>query len=418
MSKVQRVVVTGVGVICPVGNDADTAWSALLTGTSGIGPIQRFNPQELPVRIAGEVKNFDPQERIGGKEVNRMDSSQLYGVAAADEALEQARLGRNFPDALDPHRIGVYVGSGIGGIRTFEKNYDIYLSRGARRVSPFLVPMLCSNLVPGNIAIRHGLKGPNFTHVSACATASTAIGEAFRAIKHGYADVIVAGGAESAITPVTIAGFANMKALSTANDRGASASRPFDKTRNGFVIAEGAATLVLESYDSAISRGVPILGEIVGYSSTCDAFHQTAPAEGGEGIVRAMQEALREAQISPQEIGYVNAHGTSTPFNDKHESQALRTVFQEHSDQLAISSTKSMSGHMLGASGGLEAIVCILGLRDGSVHPTAHLSTPDPDCPLDYVPETARDLDHRYALSNSMGFGGQNASLVFRRFDG
>lgn len=417
MTDRRRVVITGVGVVSPVGNDAPSAWSNLLAGRSGIGPITNFPADELPVRIAGEVKGFDAAARVGGKDANRMDRCQLFGVAAADEALAQAKLGRGYEGALDPARVGVYMGSGIGGILTYEMNYDKFLSRGPRRVSPFLVPMLCSNLIPGNIAIRHGLKGPNMTHVTACATASNALGEAVRAIRHGYVDALVAGGAEAAISPVTVAGFANMKALSTSNARGATASRPFDKTRDGFVIAEGAGALVLESYESAASRGVEILGEIAGYGATCDAFHQTAPSEGGEGVVRAMRAALAEAGVAPDEVGYVNAHGTSTPFNDKHESAALATVFGDHAPALAVSSTKSMSGHMLGASGALEAIACVMGLRDGRVHPTAHLETPDPDCPLDYVPGGARDLPHRYAVSNSMGFGGQNASLLFRRVD-
>ena len=418
MSAPHRVVVTGVGVVSPVGNDVETAWENLLAGKSGIAEITQIDCRELPVKIGGEVKDFDAKERIGGKEVNRMDRCQLFGAAAADEALAQAELGRDFPDAMDPTRVGVLVGSGIGGILTYEKNYDMFLSRGPRRVSPFLVPMLCSNLIPGNIAIRHGLKGVNFTHVSACATASTALGEAYRTIKHGYADAILAGGAEAALSPVTIAGFANMKALSTSNDRGSTASRPFDKRRDGFVIAEGSGVVVLESLESARKRGVEILGELIGYGATCDAFHQTAPSEGGEGIVRAMRQALDEGGANPEDVLYVNAHGTSTPFNDKHESMALRTVFGDHADTLCISSTKSMSGHMLGASGGLEAVACLLGLRQGRVHPTAHYEVPDPDCPLDYVPNEARELEHQYALSNSMGFGGQNASLLFRRFDG
>lgn len=417
MPDLQRVVITGVGVVSPVGNDAASAWSSLLAGTSGIGPVTRFNASELPVRIAGEVKGFDPAERIGGKEINRMDLSQLYGLAASDEALAQARLGREHPEGWDPLRVGVYMGSGIGGILSYEHNYDVFLSRGPRRVSPFLVPMLCSNLIPGNIAIRHNFKGPNLSHVTACATASSALGEAYRAIKHGYADVLVAGGAESAITGLTISGFARMRALSTSNERGQAASRPFDRRRDGFVIAEGAAALVLESLESAQRRGVPVLAEICGYGATCDAFHQTAPAEGGEGIVRAMRMALDENGARPEQVGYVNAHGTSTPFNDKHETAAIRTVFADHADQLAVSSTKSMSGHMLGASGALEAVACVLGLGQGKVHPTINLDDPDPDCDLDYVPGEARALDHEYAVSNSMGFGGQNASLLFKRWD-
>jgi 3-oxoacyl-[acyl-carrier-protein] synthase II len=309
------------------------------------------------------------------------------------------------------------MGSGIGGILSYEHNYDVFLSRGPRRVSPFLVPMLCSNLVPGNVAIRHGLKGPNFTHVSACATGTTAIGEAFRCIKHGYADILLAGGAEAAITGLTISGFARMRALSTSNDRGAAASRPFDRKRDGFVIAEGAAALVLESLESAQRRGVEILGEVLGYGATCDAFHQTAPAEGGAGIVRAMQLAFEEGKAQPQQVGYVNAHGTSTPFNDKHETTAIRTVFQSHADQLLVSSTKSMSGHMLGASGAMEAVACIKGLQEGRVPPTINLEEPDPDCDLNYVPSESQALDHNHVISNSMGFGGQNASLLLKRWD-
>lgn len=417
MTATHRVVITGMGVLAPVGNDVESAWGNLLAGRSGIAGITHIDVSQLPVKIAGEVKDFDPAVRIGGKEINRMDSCALYGAAAADEALSQAKLGKDHPGGWDPDRVGVYMGSGIGGILSYEKNYDAFLAKGTRRVSPFLVPMLCANLVPGNIAIRHGLKGPNFTHVSACATASTAIGEAFRCLKHGYADVLVAGGAESAISPLTISGFANMKALSTSNERGSAASRPFDRTRDGFVIAEGAGALVLETLESATRRGVPVLGEVIGYGATCDAYHQTAPSEGGEGIVRAMRAALQEAGIGPGEVAYVNAHGTSTPFNDKHETMAIKSVFGDHATRLCVSSTKSMSGHMLGASGALEAMACVKGLIDQRVHPTAHLEEPDPECDLDYVPGEARELSHGYAISNSMGFGGQNASLLFKRWD-
>lgn len=418
MGATHRVVITGMGIVSPLGSTAAESWDSLVQGRSGIGPIQQFDPKDIAVRIAGEVLDFDASERVGGKDVNRMDRCQLFGIGAADEALSQAKLGRDFPDAIDPTRIGVYMGSGIGGILTYEKNYDNFLKRGPRRVSPFLVPMLCSNLVSGNIAIRHGLKGANFTHVSACATASTALGEAFRAIKHGYVDILVAGGAEAAISPLTVSGFANMKALSTSNDRGAAASRPFDKDRDGFVIAEGAGALVLESLESAQRRGVEVLAEIVGYGATCDAFHQTAPAEGGEGIVRAMRLALEEGGLTPDQVGYINAHGTSTPFNDKHETQALKTVLGDRAPKVPVSSTKSMSGHMLGASGALEAFACIQSLQKKIVHPTINYETPDPDCDLDYIPNQAREHDFDLALSNSMGFGGQNASLALKRFQG
>ncbi len=419
MALPHRVVVTGLGVVSPVGNDVATVWSNLLAARSGIGPLAHVDTTGLAVTIGGEVRGFDPERDIGGKDINRMDPCQHFGVAAADQAIAQARIGRDHQaSGWDPNRVGVYLGSGIGGVQSWEKNFLAFQQKGARRVSPFLVPMMVSNLIPGNVAIRHGFKGVNFSHVSACATASTAIGEAFRAIRHGFADVVVSGGSEAAITPMTISGFANMKALSGSSHLGAAASRPFDRGRDGFVIAEGAGALILESLESATRRGVEILGEVVGYGATCDAYHQTAPAEGGEGIVRAILLALAEAGIGPDRIGYVNAHGTSTPFNDKHETLALKTALGEHAHRIPVSSTKSMSGHMLGASGALEAIACVLGLREQRIHPTANYSEADPECDLDYVPNEAREHRHEYALSNSMGFGGQNAALVFRRFGG
>lgn len=418
MSQHPRVVITGLGAVTPLGLDVASTWQGLLEGRSGIGPITRFDATEIPVKIAGEVKGFDASEVIGGKEVLRMDPCQQYGVAAADQALAQAGLGKDHPGAVDPERFGCYVGSGIGGIHTWDANTRSLIDKGPRRVSPFMVPAMISNLVPGNIAIRHDAKGPNFAHSSACATATTSIGEAFVALRAGLADVMVAGGAEAAVEPLPICGFARMKALSTSNDRGASASRPFDQTRDGFVIAEGAAVVVLETLEHAQARGAEILAELVGYASTCDAHHQTAPPPDAAGIRRAIQLCLAQAEISAADVGYVNAHGTSTPFNDKTETIALHAAFGEHAPNLAISSTKSMTGHMLGASGGVEAIACIEGLRAQRVHPTAHLETPDPECDLDYVPGQARDLSHTHAISNSMGFGGQNAALLFRRWDG
>jgi 3-oxoacyl-[acyl-carrier-protein] synthase II len=414
----RRVVVTGLGVVSPNGMGAEEAWKNLLAGVSGIAPIASFDTSAHTVKIAAEVKNWDATKFIEGREVNRLDRAAQLAIVAADEACRQARIGRESTRDYDPERTGCLLSSGIGGILTLEETALQYPEKGPRRVSPFMIPKLIINTIPGNIAIRHDFRGPNFALVSACATGAHSIGEAFRQIRWNYADIVVAGGAEGAITPLTVAGFQNMKALSTRNELGGAASSPFDKDRDGFVIAEGAACLVLEELSSAVRRNVPILAEVVGYGATCDAFHITAPKEGGEGIVKAMRIALTEAQIGSGEVGYINAHGTSTPFNDKHETIALKTVFGERAYSIPVSSTKSMVGHLLGAAGAIGAFVCVKTLQEGKIHPTTNLKVPDPECDLDYVPNESRTASVDYTVANSMGFGGQNASLVLKRFEG
>lgn len=413
----RRVVVTGMGVIAPNGVGLNSFWEATSNGVSGVKEITSFDPENHSVKWAGEIRDFDPTAYMDKREARRLDRVAQFAMVCADEAVEMAGLGLKHPGAADADRIGVMVGSGIGGILTLEENARVYQEKGPRRVSPFMIPMLISNLIPGNISIRHGFRGPNFCHVSACATGAHSIGEAFRCIQQGHADIVVTGGVEGAITPLTVAGFANMKALSTSNERGPAMSRPFDKERDGFVIAEGGACLVLETLESARRRGVEIHGEIVGYGATSDAHHITAPADGGEGIVRAMRLALGEAGLATGDVSYVNAHGTSTPFNDKHETMAMKTVFGELVAKLPISSTKSMTGHLLGGAGALEAVVSLKAIAEGLIPPTINYEVPDPDCDLDYVPNEARRAQVDVAMSNSMGFGGQNACLIVRRFE-
>lgn len=413
----RRVVVTGMGVIAPNGVGLKSFWEAVSTGKSGIKEISSFDPEQHSVKWAGEIRDFDAADHMDKRAARRLDRVAQFAMVCADEAVAMARLGVDHPGAADPDRIGVMVGSGIGGILTLEENARVYQAKGPRRVSPFMIPMLISNLIPGNISIRHGFKGPNFCHVSACATGAHSIGEAFRCIQCGDADIVVTGGVEGAITPLTVAGFANMKALSTANELGPGMSRPFDRERDGFVIAEGGACLVLETLESARKRGIEILGELVGYGATSDAHHITAPADGGEGIVRAMRLAMSAAGLEPEDVGYVNAHGTSTPFNDKHETMAMKTVFGDWAAKLPISSTKSMTGHLLGGAGAVEAVVSLMVLREDLLPPTINYETPDPDCDLDYVPNEARRAHVDVVMSNSMGFGGQNACLIVRRFE-
>ena len=419
MSKWERrVVVTGLGALGPVGIGGDAVWKSLTEGVSGIGPIEGFDPKDHSVKIAGEVKDFDPTKYIDARQCKRLDRVSQFAQIVTDEALTDAKLGVDFPDAVDPCRAGVLFGSGIGGIHTLEKQYDTFSSRGPRRVSPLMIPMMITNIIPGNISIRHGFKGPNFAIVSACATATHSIGEALYCILNDRADVVVTGGTEGAITGLTVAGFANMKALSTRNELGAKASAPFDKNRDGFVIGEGGACLVLEELEHAKRRGAKIYCEVVGYGATSDAHHITAPAEGGEGIVRAMRIALNMAQMDAKDVDYVNAHGTSTPHNDKHETLALKTVLGEGAYKVPVSSTKSMVGHLLGGAGAIEAFAAAKTLETSIIHPTLNLETPDPDCDLDYVTEGSREANVSCVLSNSMGFGGQNASLAFRKFNG
>jgi len=407
-----RVVITGIGAITPIGNNIDDLWNSLINGKSGIDRISRFDVSAYPTKLAAEVKDFEPTDYIDKKEAKRMDRFTQFALASAKMALADSGLDLASED-LD--RIGVVYGSGIGGIETLENQQNILREKGPGRVSPFFVPMMIANMAAGLISITFGLKGHNETIVNACASSSNAIGDAFKVIERGDADVIVTGGSEAAITPLAIAGFCSMKAMST-NEDPKTACRPFDAKRDGFIMGEGSATLVLESLDHALKRGAKIYCEIVGYGATADAYHITAPAPLGEGAARAMKLALKDAGISPDDIDYINAHGTSTEYNDKYETMAIKNIFGEHAYKLKISSTKSMTGHMLGASGAVEAVATILTIKNGIVPPTINYETPDPECDLDYVPNKALKMDVNYALSNSFGFGGHNASLVFKKY--
>lgn len=409
----RRVVVTGLGAVTPLGVGVSPSWEAALAGTSGVGPITRFDLTGFSTRIAAEVKGFDAEEFIDRKEIKRMDPFLHYAMAAAHMAMEDS--GLVIDPALAP-RAGVYMGSGLGGLSTLERYHKAYLLEGGpRKISPFFIPMLISNLAPGNIAIRYGAKGPNITTTTACAASSHAIGEAMHSIRSGVCDVVISGGAEATITPLGVGGFCSMKALSTRNDDPAGASRPFDKDRDGFVVGEGAAILVLEEMEFARKRGAKVYAEICGYGATGDAYHVTAPAPGGDGMARAMAAAIADAGISAGEIDYINAHGTSTPYNDLYETMAIKTVFGERAKSIPVSSTKSMTGHLLGASGSIEAMFCALTVRDGVLPPTINYATPDPECDLDYVPNVKRAQPVRFALSNSFGFGGTNSVLLFGR---
>jgi 3-oxoacyl-[acyl-carrier-protein] synthase II len=405
----RRVVITGMGTINPLSADVPGLWSALLAGKSGVGPITLFDTAAFKVRIAGEVKDFDPETALDPRTARRMDRFSQFALYAAQQAVTES--GLDFARE-DPYRCGVIFGSGIGGLREFEYQEIRYMEGGPGRISPFTIPKLIANSAAGNISIQYGLCGPNTTVVTACASAGHAIDDARRAIQDGRADVMVTGGAESTISPMSVGGFISMKALSLRNDEPEQASRPFDKDRDGFVMGEGAGVLVLEDLEHARRRGAVIHAELLGCGNTADAHHITAPHPCGVGAVRAMRDALRDARLNPDQIGYINAHGTSTPLGDAAETQAIKEVFGPHARRLAISSTKSMIGHLLGASGGVELIASILTLRHGVVHPTINLRTPDPECDLDYVPNEPRQLRVRYALSNSFGFGGHNSCLV------
>jgi 3-oxoacyl-[acyl-carrier-protein] synthase II len=409
----RRVVVTGLGALTPVGNTTEEFWSALKQGKSGIGPITRFDPAGYPTRIAGEIRNFDEGKYVDKKEARRLDPYLKYALATSVMAVEDAALD---PAKLESTRFGVYIGSGIGGITTLIEGEETRRTKGVDRVSPFVVPMLIINMASGLVSMRFGAKGPNSSVVTACATGNHAIGDAYKIIERGDADVMIAGGAEAMIVPLTIAGFCSMKAMSTRNDEPAKASRPFDAGRDGFVCGEGAGIVILESLEHAVRRDARIYAEIVGYGMTGDAHHMTAPDPEGDGATRAMQLALRDGDVEPDAVGYINAHGTSTPYNDKFETIAIKRVFGDHARRLAVSSTKSMTGHLLGAAGGVEAIATALALHHGLLPPTINYETPDPDCDLDYVPNQARKVDVEYALSNAFGFGGTNATLAFRRY--
>jgi 3-oxoacyl-[acyl-carrier-protein] synthase II len=411
----RRVVVTGIGAVTPLGIGVAPTWEAIRAGKSGVGLITRFDTTDFPVKIAAEVKGFDPEAFIDKKECKRMDPFIHYAMSAAAMAMEDS--GLVIDDALAP-RVGVYVGSGLGGLSTLEKYHQAYLEGGVRKISPFFIPMLITNLAPGQIAMRYGAKGPNISTTTACSASSHAVGEGFHAIRTGTCDAVVAGGTEATVTPLGLGGFIVMKALSTRNDDPATASRPFDKDRDGFVMGEGSAILVLEELEHARSRGAKIYAEICGYGATADAYHITSPTPGGEGAVRCMKAAVADAGLRMEDVDYINAHGTSTPLNDLYESMAINTAFGDRAKKIPVSSTKSMTGHLLGAAGAIEAMFTALALRDGIVPPTINYKTPDPECDLDYVTEGARKQAIRYALSNSFGFGGTNSCLLLGRFDG
>lgn len=411
----RRVVVTGLGLITPLGIGVEASWSAAIAGKSGITNITHFDASTFPVRIAGEVKGFDPLQYIDAKEIKKMDRFIHFAIAAASMAIEDSGLKI---DDSNAERVGVIIGAGMGGLPAIEYYHKIFLEKGWRRISPFFIPILIINLASGNVSIKFGAKGPNSSAVTACASGSHSIGDAFKIIQRGDADVMITGGTESVITPLGIGGFAAMKALSTRNDEPEKASRPFDANRDGFVMGEGAGIIILESLESAVKRGANIYAEIVGYGMSSDAYHITTPAPEGEGAARCMKAALRDAGIEPEKIDYINAHGTSTKYGDELESAAIKNVFKEHSYKLCVSSTKSMTGHLLGAAGGVEAIFSILSIYNNVVPPTINLENPDPECDLDYIPNKSRQIEIEYAMTNSFGFGGTNASLIFKKYRG
>ncbi|MEE9133660.1 MAG: beta-ketoacyl-ACP synthase II [Gemmatimonadota bacterium] len=415
-SDKRRVVITGAGLITAVGNDVSSNWENLLSGVSGGATITAFDPSELAVRFAAEVKDFTPADYMERKEVKRTDRFTQLALAAAVQAMEGAGFGEKAPD-LPADRFGVITGSGIGGIGTLERQHKVYLERGPDRVSPFFVPMFIADMAPGLISIKYGAKGPNYNTQSACASGAHAIGNAFKLIQRDVADVIISGGTESSVTPLTMAGFASMKALSSRNDSPETASRPFDAGRDGFVLGEGCGIVVLEELEFAKARGAPIMAEIVGYGLSADAHHMTAPAPEGEGAQRAMRHALEDAGIVTTDVDYINAHGTSTPLNDLSETQAIKKVFGEHAYDLVVSSTKSMTGHTLGAAGGVETVICALTLREGKIPPTINFGDRDPECDLNYSFNRMLEGPVGLALSNSFGFGGHNVSLAIKRWD-
>lgn len=413
----RRVVVSGMGIISPVGNTIDSAWDAICNGRSGIDTITSFDASHMKTRIAGEVSGFDVNNYLEPREAKRMDTFVHYGYAAAVDALADSGLLEE-NSGHDPERIGCAIGSGIGGLQTIEDTTEAYLQHGPRKVSPFFIPGSIINMIGGFLSIKYNLQGPNIAIVSACSTATHNMGSAMRMIQYGEADVMVAGGAEFATTPTSISGFISARAMSTRNDDPTTASRPWDEGRDGFVLSNGAAVVVLEELEHAKARGANIYAELVGFGMSGDAFHMTAPPDDGNGAARCMRAAIKDAGISPGEVDYINAHGTSTPLGDVAETVATKTIFGDHAYRLAISSTKSMTGHLLGAAGGVEAIFSLLSIRDGIIPPTINLENPGAGCDLDYVPNTARETDVNVAVSNSFGFGGTNGSLVFRKFTG
>ncbi|HEX9421647.1 MAG TPA: beta-ketoacyl-ACP synthase II [Pyrinomonadaceae bacterium] len=417
----RRVVVTGLGLITPVGNSVEATWSALMSGRNGVDFIKKFDTEKFPVKFAAEVKEFDPLKFIAKKEARKMGAFIHYAIAAASEAMadsgfELTEAGK-FPDNI-AENAGTYISSGIGDFWAIEREHSKLLNEGPDRVSPFFIVSAIVNLAAGQVSIRYGAKGPNSATATACSAGAHAIGDSFKIIQRGDADVMICGGAESAITPMSVAGFASMRALSSRNDDPQHASRPFERDRDGFVIGEGAGILILEELELAKRRGARIYAELLGYGMTADAFHLTMPDETGSGAIRVMQKTIRDAGIQPEEVGYINAHGTSTPYNDKFETVAIRQTFGKHAYKLAVSSTKSMTGHLLGAAGGIEGVFSVLSLYRKVLPPTINYVNPDPDCDLDYVPNEPRHAEVEYALSNSFGFGGTNAALLFKRYEG
>ena len=410
----RRVVVTGMGAITPVGNDVATSWRSLIEGKSGTAPITKFDASKFPVRFAAEVKGFNPLDFMDRKEAKRADQYTQYAVAASRQAMTNAGLVER--NGMDPDRIGVIIGSGIGGLKSFEEQHDVYRERGVGKISPFFIPMFIADIAAGIVSMMFNAKGPNYATVSACATSAHAIGDAYRTIQYGDADVMITGGAEATVTPMAIGGFANMKALSERNDSPETASRPFDATRDGFVMGEGAGILILEELEHALARGATIYAEIVGYGATGDAYHLTAPAPDGEGAQRAMKRALKDAGLEPKDIQYINAHGTSTPANDFNETRAIKAVFGEEAKSVNVSSTKSATGHMLGAAGAVEAVVSAMVVGTGIIPPTINYNCPEPELDLNYTPNHSVKRDVNAVLSNSFGFGGHNTTLAIKRY--
>ena len=409
----RRVVVTGMGAVSPFGLGVRHLWDSILAGKSGISTISKFDTTNFSVKIGGEVKGLDPENFFNRKELSRLDDFAIYAIVAAEEALINADLQEGIPN-MD--RFGVILGSGVGGLTTMEKQNRKMVNRGPRAVSPFFIPMFIPDIAPGHIYIRWGMKGPNYSVVSACASATNAIGDAYRLIQSNDADIILTGGSEAAITPISYAGFSNMRALSINNENPEKASKPFDKNRDGFVMGEGAGILILEEAEHAIARNAKIYGEVSGYGATGDAYHITAPSPGGEGAVRAMKRAINNSKIMEKDVDYINAHGTSTPFNDKNETNAIQKVFGLHAQNISISSTKSMTGHLLGASGGIEAIICTLSIMENKIPPTINYETPDPECNLNYTPNITAERKVDVAMSNSFGFGGHNAVIILKKW--
>lgn len=416
----RRVVITGIGSVSCVGNDVAAMWDSVVNGKCGLGPVTIFDASELKTQIAGEVKNLNAEDYIPVKELKRVDDFCLYAIAASVEAIRDAGFPQDFREEgcpVNPDRIGVIVGSGIGGMRTIESQAHVLFERGPNRISPFFIPMLISDMASGMISIRCGARGPNFSVVSACASGAHAIGEAYRAVKRGDADAMITGGAEASVSKLGFAGFCAMKAMSQRNDDPLHASRPFDRDRDGFVMSEGAGVLVLEELEHAKARGANIIAEVIGYGASCDGYHITSPAPGGEGGVVAFRQALNNAGINPEDVDYVNAHGTSTHLNDLYETQALKTVFGDHARKMMISSTKGTMGHGLGAAGGFETIICAKALQTGIVPPTINYENPDPECDLDYTPNTAREHEMKIAINTNLGFGGHNGVIVLRKYE-